>query len=308
MKTNVLDIAKKTIGRTGLVLKKHSPKIMIVAGTVGTVTAAVMACKATLKATEVLAKTKVDIDSIHEALEVGGEEYTESMYKKDLSDTYIRTGVEIVKIYGPSVALGALSLGTVFASNNILRKRNASLTAAYATVDGAFKRYRKNVVEQYGEEVDKNLRHGIKKQEIEVTETDAKGKEKTVKKSVNVIGEDPTTYSDYARFFDEGCAEWDKSPEYNLTFLKAQQNYANDRLRAEGFLFLNDVYRMLGIPPTKAGQVVGWIYDSENPCGDNYVDFGIYNGYHEANRNFVNGYEEVILLDFNVDGDILDKI
>lgn len=308
MKTNVLDIAKKTIGRTGLVLKKHSPKIMIVAGTVGTVTAAVMACKATLKATEVLEKTKVDIDTIHEAREVGGEEYTESMYKKNLSNTYIRTGVEIVKIYGPSVVLGVLSLGTVFASNNILRKRNASLTAAYATVDGAFKRYRKNVVEQYGEEVDKNLRHGIKKQEIEVTETDDKGKEKTVKKSVNVIGEDPTKYSDYARFFDEGCAEWDKSPEYNLTFLKSQQNYANDRLRSEGFLFLNDVYKMLGIRLTKAGQVVGWIYDSENPCGDNYVDFGIYNGYHEANRNFVNGYEEVILLDFNVDGDILDKI
>lgn len=308
MKTNVLDIAKKTIDRTGLVLKKHSPKIMIVAGTVGTLTAAVMACKATLKATEVLEKTKVDIDTIHEAREVGGEEYTESMYKKNLSNTYIRTGVEIVKIYGPSVALGVLSLGTVFASNNILRKRNASLTAAYATVDGAFKRYRKNVVEQYGEEVDKNLRHGIKKQEIEVTETDDKGKEKTVKKSVNVIGDDPTKYSDYARFFDEGCAEWDKSPEYNLTFLKSQQNYANDRLRAEGFLFLNDVYKMLGIRLTKAGQAVGWIYDSENPCGDNYVDFGIYNGYHEANRNFVNGYEEVILLDFNVDGNILDKI
>ncbi len=305
---NVLEITKRTMGRTGLVVKKHSPEIMIVAGTVGTITAAIMACKATLKSTEVLAKTKEDIDSIHLAKEEGGADYTESMFKKDLADTYIRTGVEFVKLYGPSVALGALSLGTVFASNNMLRKRNASLTAAYATVDGAFKRYRKNVVEQYGEEVDKNLRHSIKKQEVEFTETDSKGKEKKVKKTVDVIDGNPTTFSDYSRFFDSSCIEWEKNPEYNMTFLKAQQNYANDKLRADGFLFLNDVYKMLGFQPTKAGQIVGWIFDKDNPVGDNYVDFGIYDGYHEANRDFVNGYEPVILLDFNVDGDILDKM
>ena len=115
-------------------------------------------------------------------------------------------------------------------------------------------------------------------------------------------------YSDYAKFFDEGCREWDKDPEYNLTFLKCQENYANDLLKSKGHLFLNEVYDMLGIPRTKAGQIVGWIYDEENPIGDNYVDFGIYDVYKEANRNFVNGYERNILLDFNVDGDILSKI
>ena len=65
---------------------------------------------------------------------------------------------------------------------------------------------------------------------------------------------------------------------------------------------------MLGIPRTQAGQIVGWIYDEKHPIGDNKVDFGIYNTYNEANRNFVNGYERTILLDFNVDGNILDMI
>ena len=68
------------------------------------------------------------------------------------------------------------------------------------------------------------------------------------------------------------------------------------------------MYDLLGIQRTSAGQVVGWIYDESNPIGDNYVDFGIYDLHDEAKRNFVNGYERTILLDFNVDGDILNMI
>lgn len=109
----------------------------------------------------------------------------------------------------------------------------------------------------------------------------------------------------YARFFDEGCTGWTKDSEFNLIFLKQQQNYANELLRKKGHLFLNEVYDMLGIPRTKAGQMVGWIYNEKNPIGDNFVDFGINNA---RNKDFVNGYERIILLDFNVDGEILDLI
>ena len=91
-------------------------------------------------------------------------------------------------------------------------------------------------------------------------------------------------------------------------FLKDQQRYANDILKSKGHLFLNEVYDMLSIPRTKAGQVVGWIYDEKHPVGDNFVDFGIYDIYNERARDFVNGYERTILLDFNVDGNILDMI
>ena len=61
---------------------------------------------------------------------------------------------------------------------------------------------------------------------------------------------------------------------------------------------------MLGIPKTKAGQVVGWVYDPEHPVGDNYVDFGLFDLDRERVRRFVNGDERNILLDFNVDGNI----
>ena len=94
----------------------------------------------------------------------------------------------------------------------------------------------------------------------------------------------------------------------NRFFLLRQQDQANERLKARGYLFLNDVYEMLGIPKTKAGQIVGWVYDTNMPNGDNYVDFGIFNAYSEQARDFVNGYERTILLDFNVDGNILDLI
>lgn len=118
---------------------------------------------------------------------------------------------------------------------------------------------------------------------------------------------DCKSVSQYARFFDDSCVGWSNDAEQNLMFLKLQEEYANSILRNQGYLFLNDVYEMLGIARSQEGQVVGWIYDTENPIGDNCVDFGIYNPL-VGNRNFVNGYAKSILLDFNVDGNILEKI
>ena len=231
------------------------------------------------------------------------DKYTEEDSKKDLAIVYAQTGLQFVKLYGPSVALGIVSLGCILTSNNILRKRNVALAAAYATVDKGFKEYRNRVVERFGKELDKELRFGIKAKEVEEIVVNEKGEEEVVKKTVNVA-DDPNEYSDYARIFDCGCSGWTKDPELNLYYLKQQQNYANDRLKAEKYLFLNDVYKMLGFPATKAGQVVGWVYDEENPVGDNFVDFGIYNINSGKARDFVNGYERSIVLDFNVDGNI----
>lgn len=108
-----------------------------------------------------------------------------------------------------------------------------------------------------------------------------------------------------AAWFNEKCIPWTKDPETNKFFLLHQQDYANEKLKARGYLFLNDVYDMLGIPRTKAGQVVGWVYDPESTTSDSYVDFGIFD---TRNEDFINGYENSILLDFNVDGCILDQI
>lgn len=301
-KTAVLNKVSGTFSKVGFKLKKHSPEILIVIGVVGTVASAVMACKATTKVGKIVEKTKNDVDDIHDAIEKGvtkaGEEYAIEDSKKDLTIVYAQTGVEFVKLYAPSVILGVLSLTSIIASNNILRKRNVALAAAYATIDKGFKEYRSRVVERFGVDVDKELRYNIKAKKIEETVIDENGKEKKVKTTVNVS--ELGTYSDYAKYFDSSSRCWDKTPDYNRMFLNLQQQLANDKLKATGHLFLNEVYDMLDIPRTSAGQIVGWVYDPDNSEGDNYVDFGVI----ETNRETETGYEPVIIIDPNVDGDI----
>jgi hypothetical protein len=294
------------LNKAGFQLKKHSPEILIVAGVAGAVTSAVMACKATTKLNDILEESKEQVDKIHEAMEHPEnlpEEYTEEDGKKDLTIVYTQTAVKLLKLYGPSIVLGGLSITAILTSNNIMRKRNIAIAAAYTAVDKSFKDYRGRVVERFGKDLDRELRYNIKKEEVEETIVDEKtGKEKTIKKTIDVANE----VSEFAKFFDDGCTGWTKDPELNLAFLLKQQAFADDKLKANGYLYLNEVYDMLGIPRTKAGQIVGWIYDEKNPIGDNYVDFGIFDSNKVKNRDFVNGYERTILLDFNVDGNILN--
>ena len=306
MKTNeIMNNITRKFHKIGFQFKKHSPEILVVAGVVGGVTSAVMACKATTKASDIIEDTKSQIDIIHKGMEDGnirGVEYTKEDGTKDLTIVYTQTAVKFIKLYGPAVALGTVSIISILAGHNITRKRNLALAAAYTTIDNSFKQYRNRVIERFGEELDRELRYDIKAKEVEETVVNEDGTESTVKTTVNVI--DPNTISDYSRIFDECNTSWSKSPEHNLVFLKQQQNYANDLLKSRGHLFLNEVYDMLGFPRTQAGQIVGWVYDEVNPIGDNFVDFGIYNLDSERARAFVNGYERSILLDFNVDGNV----
>ncbi len=289
-------------------LKKHSPEILMVAGIAGTVATTVIACKQTLKVDKVMKEHKYKIDSIHKCVEEKREDYTEQDAQKDLTITYTQTGVNLVKLYAPAIGLGVLSITAIVSGHKILKKRNVALVAAYGILDKSFKSYRSNVVERFGEKVDDELRHNIKAETIKVKGEDGK----TSKEEVQTITGDNLQLecSDYARFFDASCQGHTKDPEYNLMYLRQQQSYCNEILKSRGYLFLNEVYKLLDIPQTKAGQLVGWVYnkDTDKAEGDNYVDFGIYNTNNEATRRFVNGCEYNILLDFNVDGPIIDKI
>lgn len=306
----IMNTVSGTVNKIGFKVRKHSPEVLVVSGIVGVVASTVMACKATTKASGIMKETKQNLDMIHdcaadEGLRESGK-YTEEDKRRDLTIQYVQTGVKLAKVYGPAIVLGALSITSILASNNILRKRNVALAAAYATIDRTFKDYRKRVIEKLGEAADREFKYGIRKEKVEKTVIDEEtGKEKKVKETIEVTDYDGA--SQYAKFFDECSEYWNKNAELNLTFLRAQQCFANDKLRSQGYLFLNDVYGMLGIAPTQAGQHVGWIYDPKNPDhkGNDYVDFGIYNIHRKENRKFVNGYERSILLDFNVDGDIL---
>ena len=301
-------------------MKKHSPEILMVAGVAGVVVSAVMACKATLKVDAIMDETKEKMDKIHKAEEDGvtesGEDYFVEDAKKDTAIVYAQTGFKLVKTYAPAVAIGTLSIASILASNNIIRKRNVALAAAYATVDKSFKEYRNRVIEKFGQEVDRELKYNIKAEKVPTIEVDEEtGKEKKVKKNAFVVN--PSDVSGYARFFEKYTVDedgnsilnphWEPNNEYNIMFIKAQENYANDLLRAKKRLFLNDVYEMLGLPRTKAGQVVGWVYDEDNPVGDNYVDFGMYAD-NLSYSDFANGLDPAILLDFNVDGNVWETM
>ena len=305
---NLKEKMVKVYNKSEMKVRKYSPEILAGVGVVGVIASTVMACKATTKLNDILAESKEQLEQIKEVASDPSyeEKYTQDDAKSDTTITYVQTGVKIAKLYAPSVILCASSLGCLLASNNILRKRNAALSAAYMTVDKSFKEYRRRVAERFGDEVEKEIRYNIKAKEITTVDEEGNEVTETVKAIEGIDPNSPESYSDYARFFDESCPAWQNDPEYNLTFLKAQQQYANDLLRAQGRLFLNDVYKMLGIDITKAGQVVGWVYDPDHPVGDNFVDFGIYDMRRDRVRAFVNGYEPNILLDFNVDGNIWD--
>lgn len=308
MKTEIMSKATRAFHKVGFKIQKHSPEILLVTGIVGVVGSAVMACRATTKVNDILEDTKHQVDTINEVAENPemSEKYSSEDRDKDLTIVYTQTAVKFAKLYGPSIILGATSIACILAGHNIIKKRYVGLSAAYATLDKGFKEYRSRVVDRFGEEVDYELRHNVKAQEIEEKVVDEEGNETTVTKTVNAA--DPNGISDYARFFDDGCLGWEKDAEHNLYVVKAQQARANDILKSRGHLFLNEVYEMFGIPHTKAGQVVGWIYDENNPNVDNFVDFGIFDANNEAKRDFVNGYERSILLDFNVDGNIWDLL
>lgn len=310
-KLNVLQNVSRGFHKVGFQVKKHSPVILVGAGIVGVVASTVMACKATTKAGIILENHNKKVEDIHECAEEHKNDgtYTEQDIKKDLTIVYTQTGLWFVKLYAPAATLGALSIVSILASHRILSKRNAAISAAYAVVDRGFKNYRKNVKERFGDRVDYELKHNIKAEQIKTIDIDENGNQVESTKNVDVsFTPDNMEYSDYARFFDEANPNWTKDPEYNLTFLKMQQNWANQRLQQQGYLFLNDVYDALGIDRSKAGQVVGWIYDPSDENRDNFVDFGIYDIHKARARAFVNGYERNILLDFNPDGVILGQL
>lgn len=302
-KTEIMKSVNGVASKAVMKLKKHSPEILVVAGIAGTVVSAVLACKATTKVAEILDETKGTLDTIHEGMETGainGQEYTTEDGKKDTVVVYAQTGVKLAKLYGPAIILGTLSITSILASNNILRKRNVALGAAYAAIDKSFKEYRGRVIERFGEQVDTELKYGIKAKKFEEIEVDPEtGKENKVKKTVMVA--DPNLQSDYAVYFDSKSRNYETNPDYNRMFLKAQQAFANDKLQTRGHLFLNEVLDDLDLPRTPAGQIVGWTKDGP----DGYVNFRIV----EVERETEDGrHEPALLLDFNVEGNIWEKM
>lgn len=314
--TEFMNTISRGFHSIGFKFKQHSPEILVVGGCIGVVASAVMACRATTKINLVTETTKMAAEAIHAAAERGEAEcnledgtigiapYSEENAKRDLSIAYAKAGLEIAKIYAPSVILGVASITCILAGHNILHKRNAAITAAYAILDNDFKGYRSRVVERFGKELDRELKYNIRALEVEEKVTNEDGTESTTTKTVDNIVTDPKNPSVFARCFADGTPGWHRNPQDSLIYLRQQQNWLTQRLISKGHLFLNEVYECLGYPITEAGNAVGWVYDPNNVTLENFVDFGIYDSNDERKIAFVNGNEQNIWLDFNFDGNV----
>lgn len=289
-------------GKIGLKAKDKSPEILLGAGIVGVIAGAVLLCKETLKSKDILDETKETIENYPTPEE--GDEELKKGYDKEIKKIKAKSKLKIVKTYIPGVTVEVLSIVSIISSNRELKKRNLSLASAYAVLDETYKRYRKNVIEKYGEDVDGELLHDIRKETIEEETTDEKGKTKKTKKTINVA----SGLSEYGIVLDRTDRHGIFNPQdikYTVQVLTGEQNYVNDLLRVRKWVTLNQVYERLGVEPTKAGNVVGWVYEENNKEGDNYIDFKITPTYKQ---NEMGNFEEVVLLDFNVDGYIFDRI
>lgn len=274
------------LGRTTFAVKRYSPEILTGVGVAGVVVSAVLASRATLKLNEIKEQNR---ERVLTTKAVYGDD------KQKLTATYAKNVGAVAKLYLPSVTLGVLSIASIVGAHGIMRKRNIALLATVKTLESAYSAYRERVSEQLGEDQERELYHGLR----EVEEVDPK----TGKKVKIMRVADPNDVSVYSKIFDKSNRNHSPNREANRAFVTHQQRYANDKLKAYGYLFLNDVYDSLGFERTKMGAIVGWVI---GPDGDNFVDFGLYDSYNAATLN--NSGEDSFILDFNVDGVIWDKI
>ena len=294
--------------RMGFGLKKHSPEILVVTGAVGVVGGVVAACVATPKAEKIISEAKAKIKE-YEDLAAGKVDipdnavYTDEDLKKDKLIVKAKTGAKLAAVYAPAAAIVFSSLALIFVSHNILSKRNAGIAAAYAAVSKGFDEYRNRVVEKYGKDVDDELKLGLKPRQVEETEKDENGKEKKVKKTISVadgnLGGSPYTFI----FDSEHTMAYTGDNAYDMMELRMEQELANNLLKARGYIYLNEILDRLGLKTSKMGQVVGWVYNPDDNNADGFVDFGV----REISIPNNDGeLESKIVLDFNVQGNILD--
>lgn len=292
---------------------QHSPEILTIVGGISMIGSIISACKATLKAQEVVRQHNERLDKLkvieaHQKEGTATEEEEIIDIKTDRMCVYKETGKKIVVLYLPAAGMAVGSFVCYLKAVGIVKSWYG---AAVATIGGLTKEnsaLKDYITQNYGPEVLQEIQAGVPKTVVEV---DKETGEVTETKEPSALN------SDYCKFFDETNPNWEKNAESNLRFLQCKQNYANHILHNRlinvpglgkvGYLFYNEVLEMIGEEPTEAGQIMGWIYYENpeiaklHPESSGYIDFGFKNPDSPAARKFVNGYERSVLLNFNVD-------
>lgn len=288
----------RAVGRASLQASKNSPKYLFVGGVVGVVGATVLACKATLKVEDVLVehqKIMLDIKTVQHAT------YSEQDRQHDRTLLFVKTTVTLVKLYGPAIILGSLSIAAITKSHTILTERNAALSAAYAGLDATFGQYRDRVRKALGDDEEEKIYRDAR---TTVEKIDGQ------KVKTSVGGGNGGIYSelysaDTTHNFHVG------SHEANIMTLRQRENYLNDRLRMRGHLYLNEALEELGFDHTEEGSVVGWLWKPEDTShsGYSFVSLGCWGDDERTSINpLMMNSEDGIFLDFNVVGEIYRRL
>lgn len=290
-------------GKARLGVVKHSPEIMLVAGIVSIGTGFVMAIAATSKADDCMDAFNKRMDQIKENSALADKTadpekaYSLAQRAEDKRFVYGHMIKSMAKIYLPAVMFEVAGILLICKSHKVLSGRYAGVSAALLAREKQIEEYRKRIREKYGEEAEKDIFYGFKTDTVNEQVTGDNGVTTEEEKKIKTA--DPL--NPYSRFIDQDSSIWEKSPQYTLQNILVQQRTANDLLWARGFLTLNEVYRLLDLPQTTDGMIMGWIKD---PNVEQKINFGLDNLNSEAIRRFVNGYEDVVLVDFNIDGNI----
>lgn len=308
----------RAMSKLWLRTKKSSPEICVVSGIVCGGAALVMVGVRTWKKKDDLQKdislVKDRMDTIKGAKENNNQELVKSE-RKELVKQGGTLAKDLVKTYWVPALLGVGSAGLIWGGRTMLRRELSAVTSAYALLMESYKQYRQRVIDDVGIEKDQEYMHGIKM----VDAVD----EKTGEVTRRAIVDKSKSISPYSVWwcegeFDDETGEWiwrngmwRDNALMNESTLRCVQNAANDYLKANGFVFLNQVREMLGLPPTREGQIVGWTL-----CGgDGYIDFGVFPSKQHplekivpVNRLFLDKKTCNALLDFNVDGPILGAL
>lgn len=298
---NLKDNASYLLSMTGLKAKEHSPEILTVSGVCSIIIGTILACRATLKAEEILEAHEDMMSTIAQAEELADRSdtvsYPPEVKQKDIVKAYAKTVGRFALDYAPAVACIGSGIAMICAAHGILRKRNAALMAAYNAIDTVFKAYRQRVVNEQGQAQDLHYLTGGQYKVEDLTD----GTKKIIEEKNPEKMDNPNSI--YDKFFDEGSVYWKKDADANFRFLIMVQNQLNSKLRQRGYVFLNEVYAALDIPPTPAGQIVGWAKTESS-----FIDLGIFDITDERKRRFVNGDERNIMIHPNVQGVIYDLI
>lgn len=291
------------IARQGLKIQKKSPTLMFAAGIVGFGATVVLASKATLKLEGILDEHEAKMSGAKGLVESGHPDYSVADYRQDKAVLMLQTTGKLVKNYGPALIVGTVSVGLLTGSHVVMQRRNEALMAAFTGVYTAFNEYRARVVDELGAEKDLHFRHGTEEKELY-------SEKKNGEPVVDIVKVPPASAGSnlYARFFEPSNPSFQPNAETNIAWLKMHERYLNQRLQANGHVFLNEAYDALGLPRSPEGQIVGWKKEN-HPDEICPISFGLWDDDRmDTFMEFLAGRTDHLLLDFNVDGPVYRDI